>query len=217
MQKKENMQHIRHFIWDFDGTLFDSYPIIISNLRRALQDYGHDCDPVEAMRLMLHNIDYAHTHYADKFGINKGDLINAYTQHHQAVNALLLAKPMDAIQKVLSHICETGGYNYIYTHRKCSTTTQYLEKYDLARYFREIIGAESTHFAYKPAPDALLYLMKKYGMTPEDAVMVGDRDCDLGSARNAGIKTAHYVCSLAPETLCCDFRFESYQEMLANL
>ena len=217
MQKKENMQHIRHFIWDFDGTLFDSYPIIIGNLRSALQELGHDCDPIEAMQLMLHNIDYAHTFYANKFGIDKELLIATYTGYHQKVNPLLLAKPMADIQKVLSRICETGRKNYIFTHRKCSTTAQYLEKYDLARYFEEIVGPESACFAYKPAPDALLYLMDKYGMTPEDAVMVGDRDCDLGSARNAGIKTAHYVCSLAPETLCCDFRFENYQKMLAHL
>jgi len=211
------MQHIRHFIWDFDGTLFDSYPIIIGNLRAALQDFGFDCDPVEAMTLMLDNIDNAHSYYARRFCIDKGALVDAYTGHHQRVNPLLLAKPMADIEKVLAYICETGRKNYIFTHRKCVTTAQYLEKYGLDHYFQEVIGPESACFAYKPAPDALLYLMDKYGMTPEDAVMVGDRDCDLGSARNAGIGTVHYVCAVAPETLSCDFRFESYQKMLANL
>lgn len=211
------MQHIQHFIWDFDGTLFDSYPIIISNLRAALQDFGYDCNPVEAMALMLDNIDRAHSYYAEKFGIDKKTLIDTYTVHHQKVNPQLLAKPMADVEKVLSHICETGRKNYIFTHRKCSTTAQYLEKYGLDRHFEEIIGPESPCFAYKPAPDALLYLMDKYNMTTDNAVMIGDRDCDLGSARNAGIKTAHYVCAAVPETLLCDFRFESYQEMLANL
>ena len=217
MQTENTLAHIAHFIWDFDGTLFDSYPIIIGNLRRALQDYGYDCDPVEAMRLMLHNIDHAHTYYANKFGINKDDFVRTYTKHHQAVNPLLLAKPMADVQDVLSRICETGRHNYIYTHRKEDTTSQYLEKYGLRGYFREIIGVESANFAFKPAPDALLYLMNKYNMSPQHTVMVGDRDCDLGSARNAGIGTVHYVCAVVPETLSCDFRFENYKEMLANL
>lgn len=217
MQKKENMQHIRHFIWDFDGTLFDSYPIIIGNLQAALKDYGFTCDPAEAMHLMLQNITVAQNHYADKFAIPREEFIATYDHHHQEVNPQLLAKPMADIEKVLSYICETGRKNYIFTHRKCSTTAQYLEKYGLDRYFEEIIGPESACFAYKPAPDALLHLMNKYGMTPEDAVMVGDRDCDLGSARNARIGTVHYVCNLFPEELSCDFRFENYQEMLANL
>ena len=217
MQTENNLAQIEHFIWDFDGTLFDSYPIIIGNLRRALQDYGYDCDPVEAMGLMLRNIDHAHTHYANKFGISKDDLICTYMKHHQAVNPLLLAEPMADVQEVLSRICETGRYNYIYTHRKDDTTSQYLKKYGLDPYFREIVGAESAHFAYKPAPDALLYLMDKYNMSPEQTVMVGDRDCDLGSARNAGIGTVHYVCAVAPEALSCDFCFKNYKEMLDNL
>lgn len=217
MQTENTMQHIRHFVWDFDGTLFDSYPIIIGNLRAALQDYGFDCDPVEAMTLMLANITHAQNYYADKFGIDRDALIETYMRHHQEVNPRLLAKPMADVEKVLARICETGRKNYIFTHRKCVTTEQYLEKYGLISYFTEIIGPDAPHFAYKPAPDALLYLMDKYGMNADDAVMVGDRDCDLGSARNAGMGTVHYVCAVAPETLECDWRFESYGEMLEKL
>ncbi|MBE6942834.1 MAG: phosphoglycolate phosphatase [Ruminococcaceae bacterium] len=217
MQKKNDMYHINHFIWDFDGTLFDSYPIIIGTLRSTLQDCGYDCDPSEAMQLMLQNITVAQKHYAEKFGIPMEELLKVYAGHHEAQNPQLLAKPMADVEKVLARICETGRKNYIFTHRKCSTTAQYLDKYGLSHYFTEIVGPEAAHFAYKPAPDALLYLMDKYGMTTEDAVMVGDRDCDLGSARNAGISTAHYVCAMVPETLSCDFRFENYQKMLAIL
>lgn len=211
------MHHIKHFIWDFDGTLFDSYPIIIATLRAALQEYGHDCDPVEAMRLMLQNIGVAQRYYADKFGIVYEDLIETYYSHHNRLNPQLAAEPMADVEKVLKKICESGRKNYIFTHRKCSTTAQYLEKYGLSQYFTEIVGPEAPNFAYKPSPDSLLYLMDKYGMTAEDAVMVGDRDCDLGSARNAGMGTVHFVCAAVPETLSCDFRFESYQEMLLML
>ena len=217
MQRENTLSHIRHFIWDFDGTLFDSYPIIIGNLRSALGLYGFDCAPVEAMELMLQNISVAHNYYADKFGIPREELVETYTRFHQEVNPRLLAKPMVDIEKVLARICEAGRKNYIFTHRKCSTTAQYLEKYGLGRYFQEIIGPEHPHFAYKPAPDAIVYLIDKYGMTATDTVMVGDRDCDLGSARNAGIGTVHYVCAAVPETLQADYRIESYQEMLKLL
>ena len=217
MQTKNSLSHIRHFIWDFDGTLFDSYPIIIGNLRSALQAYGYDCNPTEAMALMLQNITVAHNHYADKFGISREEFVETYNRFHQAVNPQLLAQPMAGIEAALAHICKTGRSNYIFTHRKCSTTLEYLEKYGLDRYFKEIIGPESSCFAYKPAPDAILYLMEKYGMSTEDAVMVGDRDCDLGSARNAGIGTVHYVCAIVPEKLQADYRIESYQEMLEIL
>ncbi|MBE6983704.1 MAG: HAD family hydrolase [Ruminococcaceae bacterium] len=214
MQAKKTLSHIRHFIWDFDGTLFDSYPIIIGNLRSALQAYGFDCNPVEAMGLMLQNITVAHNYYADKFSIPREELVTVYNRFHQEVNPQLLAKPMADIEKVLARICETGRKNYIFTHRKYSTTLDYLKKYGLDRYFSEIVGPEHPHFAYKPSPDAILYLVKKYGMAAQDAVMVGDRNCDLGSARTAQIGTVHYVCSAVPEHLQADFRVESYADML---
>lgn len=217
MSKQNNMQHIQHFIWDFDGTLFDSYPIIIATLRAAVQEYGYDCEPAEAMQLMLQNIGVAQNYYADKFSIPRDEFVEVYMRHHEKLNPQLLAKPMADVEKVLAKICQTGRKNYIFTHRKCSTTAQYLEKYGLDHYFTEIVGPETPNFAYKPAPDSLLYLMDKYGMTAEDAVMVGDRDCDLGSARNAGIGTVHFVCAMVPETLSCNFRFESYEKMLAIL
>ena len=51
-----DMQNIRHFIWDLDGTILDTYPASIGDLRSALQEFGHDCDPVEAMKLIFANI-----------------------------------------------------------------------------------------------------------------------------------------------------------------
>lgn len=217
MQKENTFAHIRHFIWDFDGTLFDSYPIIIGTLRSTLQSYGHDCDPREAMGLMLQNITVSHNFYADKFGIPREEFANTYSRFHQQVNPRLLAKPMPDVEKVLSHICDTGRHNYIFTHRQSSTTAQYLEKYGLTGYFREIIGPDTPNFAYKPSPASIQYLMEKYGMTTDDAVMVGDRDCDLGSARNAGIGTVHYICAAVPEDLPCNWKIESYSQMLELL
>ena len=42
-------------------------------------------------------------------------------------------------------------------------------------------------FPLKPAPDALLHLMKRCAIAPAAAVMLGDRDIDVEAAKNAGI------------------------------
>ncbi|MBR3978131.1 MAG: HAD-IA family hydrolase [Oscillospiraceae bacterium] len=211
------MKRIRNFIWDFDGTLFDTYPLIIENLRKALQEYDCDCDPTEAMRLMLDNIAAARNYYASKYGLDPEQLLEAYNRHHQKVIAALQAKPIAGVQAVLEHIRATGRRSYIFTHRKYDETVAFLKKYGLEGYFQEIVGQDTAHFAWKPAPDALLYLMEKYKMKPEETVMVGDRDCDLGSARNAGILTAHLVCAVAPETLDCNWRLKDFDQMLSIL
>ncbi len=211
------MQSIRNFIWDFDGTLYDTYPVIIENLRLALQEYGCDCDPVEAMRLMLDNIGAARKYYAEKYGLDPELLLEAYNRYHKQAIAVLRAKPIAGVQEVLEHIRATGRHSYIFTHRKYAETVAFLKKYGLEGYFRDIIGQDTANFAWKPAPDAVLYLMEKYKMKPEETVMVGDRDCDLGSARNAGILTAHLVCAVAPETLDCNWRLADFSQMLSML
>lgn len=210
---KESMAHIHHFIWDFDGTLLDTYPTIIGFLRSALQEYGYDCDPAEAMTLMLDTIATARDHYADLYGIDRKELLERYLRYHKARTPLLPAKPFDGVQEVLKYICQSGRYNYIYTHRDDAETVGYLEKYGLLEYFREIVGTASPHFAPKPSPGSVLYLMEKYGMTAQNAVLVGDRGCDLESARNAGIGTVHLLCPVAPQQLECTWRISNFEEM----
>lgn len=207
------MREIRHFIWDFDGTLFDTYPVIIEDLNLALREFGHSCEYTEAMRLMLGRLAHAQKFYAEKFGIPMEELVAAYEGHHSRANRELRAAPMAGVREVLEAVCATGRKNYIFSHRKPAETADYLEKYGLSQYFTHVIGPGSEGFAEKPAPDGVLYLMEKYGMVPAETVMVGDRECDLGSGRSAGIQTAHLVCAAIPENLNCTWRFETFAQM----
>ena len=212
------MKNIRHFIWDFDGTLFDTYPAIIQDLRLALKEYDRDCNPLEAMRLMLETtISETREHYADVYGITREALAESYGRHRRRTMELLLAEPITGVKEVLERIQATGRHNYIFTNRKGAETELYLKKYGLDGYFRDIIGSESPNFAKKPAPDAVLYLLEKHNICPDAAVMVGDRDCDLGSGRSAGIRAAHLVCPSVPLTLKCDWRLEDFNQMLTML
>lgn len=217
MYSDHSMKDIRHFFWDFDGTLFDTYPVIIETLRQGLREFGHDCDPAEAMKLMLDTIPAARNHYADLFSISRDALTEAYGRYREISVQELRAEPFEGICEVLDKIRAIGGKNYIFTHRKCSETLAYLEKYGLKDHFQDVLGSESQGFAVKPAPDSLLYLMDKYGIEPSQAVMIGDRECDLGSGRAAGMRIAHFVCAAFPETLCCNWRFSSPHEMLSLL
>ena len=211
------MQNIEHFIWDFDGTLFDTYPMIIGNLQKALGEFGQTCDPVEAMQLLLENFPAARKYYADLYGIDPEELLQAYSKYAEESLQRLDGMPMEGVREVLEAICKTGRHNYIFTNRKLEQTLLFLQKYDLEQYFRYNVGSESPCFAYKPAPDAILFLKEQFGMTEQNTVMIGDRLCDLESGRNAGVGTVHYVCAMAPETLECDWRIESYSQMLQLL
>lgn len=217
MTQTKDFHSLRYFIWDFDGTLFDTYPVIIRNLRDALARFGRDAAPAEAMRRMLNNIPSTLDFYANRFGIDRNALYDAYQEFHRQANADMLAPPMEGVREVLQRIRGTGRENFVFTHRPLWETRAYLEKHGMTGLFRELVGPETPGFAWKPAPDAIIWLLKKYGMAPEETAMVGDREVDLGSGRGAGVNTIHLVCPLAPEDLACDWRLEDYQTMLQML
>lgn len=217
MAGREEFQRLKHFIWDFDGTLFDTYPIIIRNLRSALQEFGFDADPVEMMGLMLDTIPAARNHYADRFGIDREALAEVYQKYHLQATAQLEAQPMAGVCRFLDAVLERGGRHYVFTNRKVTETQAYLCKYGLLEYFTQIVGPETPGFAWKPAPDAIYLLLEQYGLNPEETVMVGDREIDLGSGRNAGVGTMHVVCTAVPEDLACDWRIENFEQALAML
>ena len=43
---------IKNYIWDFDGTLYDSYPAMVEGAAKALQYFGIIKDPREIYQTM---------------------------------------------------------------------------------------------------------------------------------------------------------------------
>ena len=211
------MKDIRHFIWDFDGTLFDTYPVIIRSMGSALGEYGGYCDPTECMAIMLDSIGTALDIYSERIGVTREELTATYERYNKASLAQLEARPMAGLREVLTAILEKGGRSYIFSHRRTGEIRLFLDKYGLTDLFADMLGPDSEGFAWKPAPDGILHLMARHGMTREDTLMIGDRDCDLGSARNAGIRTAHLICPAVPQDLRCDWRLEDLRQLMEML
>ncbi len=217
MKGRTDIRCVKHFIWDFDGTLFDTYPIIIDQIQTALGQFGHAIDPVELMEQLLNTVGAALEYCAEKFSIDYTQLDEAYTALHSQSSLLPAALPMASVEKVLEAVLARGGKNFIFTHRDLASTSAYLDKYGFSPYFTELVGTDSLGFAWKPAPDAIEYLLDTHGLDPKEVAMVGDREIDLASARAAGIYSIHYLCKNVPQALQCDWRFSDYATMAAKL
>ncbi len=207
------MQHMKHFIWDFDGTLLDTYPNTVRYLRLALQEYGADAPPVEILGKMMTNLGTALSYYSELYRIP--DLRERYEAHRLA-GAGDPVPAFSGVLAVLQAVRKMGGANYIFTNRGNSTYSM-LDQAGLSDEFREIVTATHPAFVVKPAPDVILYLMKQYGGTPENTVMIGDRVCDLEAGYRAGCRTCHLLTPAVPQYPKCDWRIENYQAMLRLL
>ena len=204
------MKNMKLFIWDFDGTLVDSYPYSVACMQKVIADFGHEVTYGQVMEQMLDNIPAALRHFGEMFDIP--DLSDRYRQYYQVGSdePVIL---FDGVLQVLDRVEELGAVNLIFTNRN-ETIFPMLQEAGIADRFAEVVTAVHPNFAWKPAPDAIEYLMKTYGGTVENTVMIGDRICDLSSGWNAGCKTCHLLTPAAPQYPPCDWRIENYQQML---
>lgn len=176
----------KHFIWDFDGCLCDSYPHTAQVFYDAMTapdiDHGGRTEaPVwdELFRRLQVTWVYAR----EQYGVTEDE--NRYVHAHESDFTYEPVPVMfPGIPEVLADIKAAGGHNYLYTLRE-STAIRKLEAEGLAHLFTDFVVRENG-FPGKPAPDAVLYLLEKHGLDPAETVMIGDRDLDGQSGINAG-------------------------------
>lgn len=178
-------------VWDLDGTLVESAPDLARALNTLLADHGLAPHPVGAVRLMIGR------------GVPK--LIE---RGFRAAGAPLDAAALESLVPrfveiyaacATDHTCLVPGARYVLdrlhragvpqalcTNKPEDVTREILDALDIARYFRSVVGGDSTP-ARKPDPLPLLRCLQELGVRPADAVMVGDSAADTGAARAAGV------------------------------
>ncbi|WP_291579647.1 HAD-IA family hydrolase [Clostridium sp. UBA6640] len=173
----------KHIIWDFDGTLFDSYRYMVNSFQRALQDDGIEESYQNILESMKISVTNAINHYKKVYKIND-EMIKRFCRYEKEINYELV-KPYEHVQNICRMIYYSGRKNYLFTHRDKSALA-YLEYYDLLECFCDFI-TEENKFLKKPKPDAIIYIIEKYNLKKEEVLMIGDRDIDIIAARNAGV------------------------------
>lgn len=178
------MKSIKDYIWDFDGTLYDSYPLMSLAMYKALRDLGQEADIAEIKTYMKDSVFAARTAYCKRFGLDDAELAERFRFYHSDVSRF---RPYEGAKECLEGLKNAGCRSFLYTHRG-ATANFCLERDGLIGYFTELVTSQNG-FPDKPAPDAIQYLMEKYSIDPNSAVMIGDRAIDLQSGENAGIGT----------------------------
>lgn len=188
----------KHMIWDFDGTLFDTYPVITESFRLELEARGYREPYDEILNYTKRSMTDACDHYIEKYHLQP-DFFNRYKERCHEMERRM-CRPYDGMSDLCKYIYDSGRMNYLYTHRS-DTALVYLKDQGLYQYFKDFITSGSG-FERKPSPEALLYLIDKHSMKPEEAIMMGDREIDILAAKNAGIRSCFFselgeVCEIA--------------------
>ena len=203
-----------HYFWDYDGTLFDSYPRIIRGFARGAGALGIALKAEALLPLAKVSVRHMIRVTAERFGIPPEALQREYHRYAEADN-YEAARPYEGAVSLLEAVVRHGGRNYLYTHSGASTIRS-LEYYGIKEYFADYITAEDS-FPSKPAPDALLYMIRKHRLDTARCVMLGDRDIDVQAGLNAGMAGALFDPDGFYGDMPIEYRFKTMREMERTL
>ena len=185
------------YFWDYDGTLFDSYPCIVRAYAKGLADLDIRLDSDELYSLTKVSLGHAAQVIGEEYKVPAQEIIARYRvyEHKEGWGA---SKPFEGTREMLQSVVDHGGRNFLYTHRDISGI-EILKHFGLIHLFSDFITSEDN-FPKKPHPDALLHLVSKHGLDKSRCIV--ETADDVLSGLNAGMSSALFD----PEGICSPTR-----------
>lgn len=179
----------RLIILDFDGTLADTQPLIVSSLQRTIRELhlpsrtdAECCSiiglPLKECFTTLLSVDDAMAERCAEVYRRVFDEDN-----HSGVVALF--------PHVLETLCELhhrGLLLAICSSRGRPTLEAFVRDFHLEAFVAMVISANDVHH-HKPDPEPVQVILNQLGVAPEEALVVGDASYDILMGYNAGCRT----------------------------
>ena len=162
---------IKNIVWDFDGTLIDTYGIMSKAFCIALNKRNIIAKEDEINKLLKISSEYAISYFKLDNSFKK-----IWKDEEKRVDKNL-SKPFENVVNVLKYIVKNGGKNYIVTHRD-KTTFEYLKFYNLEKYFEDILTIEEADYR-KPNIDMFEKIISRNNIDVKETLSVGDRILDM--------------------------------------
>jgi len=180
----------KNIIWDFDGTLFDSYPSITEAFLSALLDHGRTGDLREIMALAKVSLDHCIQTLSSRYDLPTTLINDTFRKHYQQAD-YLAQRPFPGARQICEYICGIGGSNVIVTHRAAEGTVGVLRAHHMVDLFRGwLTGGDG--YPKKPDSAAFEVALARYNLERGKTLGIGDRDVDVMAAKGAGIFACQY-------------------------
>jgi HAD superfamily hydrolase (TIGR01549 family) len=139
------------------------------------------------MGLFRQTTSYALRRVAERFDLDQDELEAAYKAAYSALGPET-QEPFPYVRDVCSFICESGGQNFIVTHRARESVEGLLQAHDLIDYFTDWIVKEDP-YPRKPDPTSLLAMVRRHSLEADRCMAIGDREIDVLAGKRAGLMT----------------------------
>jgi len=199
-----------NYIFDFDGTLVDSYPSIIDKLLRVNKilgiEYSYDF-------IFSTVIKTSSSEYIDYVCKENKIAVEKFNEVYHSVEANLdLIEIMTEVKGTLKALHEQGYNLFIYTHRGPSCLG-ILKRLGIDIYFKDVIDS-SKGLKRKPSGEGIRYVVDKWKLSRDETCYVGDRELDLLAANDAGVKSVFFATSGIDSKTDPTFKITHFSELI---
>jgi phosphoglycolate phosphatase len=177
---------VRVLIFDLDGTLIDSKLDLANSINAMLQHMGRaqlshekiyslvgNGAPVLVRRALGDSVTDAESDQGLSFFLS-------YYRTHMLDNTVTYPGVREGLKLLEQHPMA------VLTNKPVRFSQAIIDGLGLGRYFQFVYGGNSFE-KKKPDPMGVEFLLREMTATPEEALMAGDSEVDVQTARNAGI------------------------------
>jgi len=175
-------------VFDLDGTLVDTAPDLTNALNDVLTRRGHAAVPAETIRACIgHGARMMIEEALRRAGADDDlDRMLAEFLVHYEANIAAESRPFPGAVAALESFAAQGATLAVCTNKREHLSRRLLQATEIEGYFSAIAGRD-TFAVSKPDPGHLTGTIALAGGKPSRAVMVGDSEIDLRTARAASV------------------------------
>ncbi len=178
-----DLKRVRHLVFDFDGTVGDSYDAITASYNHVFRHFGLPERPADELRPWVGTgLEIILEHYLGKERIAEG--VRLFRAKYMAVyraGTTLMPGAREALDAL------DGRFRMALCSNKLGDFVRSLcDHLDLKRYFPVILGANDVPNP-KPHPDLLRAALDRLGATNGDTLYIGDTVTDAQFAATCAV------------------------------
>jgi pyrophosphatase PpaX len=176
----------RAVLFDLDGTLIDSVPLIVASMQHAFA--GRERAPTVKEWVAL--IGTPLEAMIRRWGEDEADvaLLRERYKEHQWAHHDSMVRAFPGVPEVLDALSARGVRMAVVTSKLEPSARRSLEFLGLSRHFQAVVGLEST-VRHKPDPEPVHHALVRLEAAPGEAVFIGDSPHDVRAGNAAGVVT----------------------------
>ena len=172
---------------DFDGTIACTVPAIYHAAKRMLGLHGYEVEKEVVYKNFALALPFAFRCFSGDESIDDATIEQMIVEYNAIYKeeSEKLVELFDGVIETLDHLTKAGVKVVITSNNVKPVLRRLTTNLGIAEYIDDIVSVEDVENV-KPAPDIALEVLRRYNISGEESLVVGDATLDMDMGREAG-------------------------------